>query len=325
MTSTTVRQGDDAWPDMPHRRGPHVLLAVMAVGMLAVVAACGPPPPPGGGGTLPPPVDNSAGSLTDPTNLPLGDYHVSTTTPAVGSIFVCSIMAAPGGAQADGPWIHPNGTWDATSKISVQGAVTWPTASVLVQPSADRRIIAGNGLPDGHVTGTFPIQASDPAYAYDHNPNSISANTVAVSLPLDPVEATTPSCVSGGPVGYALTGIAFFNGLDAGSRDAVAHEVQDSCDGHPQQSGMYHYHSASDCLPGVHDHTPTLLGYALDGFGIYNAYDENGVELTNDDLDECHGRTSAVPWNGSTQSIYHYVATQAYPYVIGCYRGTPGA
>ena len=129
----------------------------------------------------------------------------------------------------------------------------------------------------------------------------------------------------GGPIGYALTGVPFFNGLDAQSRDAVADEVQDSCDGHPQQSGMYHYHSASDCIPGVQAHTPTLLGYVLDGFGIYNAYDENGAELTNDDLDECHGRTSPVPWNGSTQSIYHYVATQAYPYVIGCYRGAPGA
>ncbi len=122
-----------------------------------------------------------------------------------------------------------------------------------------------------------------------------------------------------------MTGVAIFNGFDAGNRDAVAHEIQDSCDGHPQQSGMYHYHSASDCIPGVNDPEPVLIGYALDGFGIYNRFDANGNELTNDDLDECHGTTSEVPWNGSTVSIYHYVATQAFPYTVGCYPRPDGS
>ena len=74
-------------------------------------------------------------------------------------------------------------------------------------------------------------------------------------------------------------------------------------------------------MPGVGNATPTLLAYARDGFGIYNSVDEHGVELTNNDLDVCHGRTSPVPWNGSTQSVYHYVATDAYPYAVGCFRG----
>lgn len=99
-----------------------------------------------------------------------------------------------------------------------------------------------------------------------------------------------------------------------------AHEVQDSCDGHPQQSGMYHYQLIS-MHPGATNHTPSLIGYTADGFGIYNSWDGNGVELTNADLDPCHGTTSSVPWNGSTQTVYHYVATRAFPYTIGCFRG----
>jgi hypothetical protein len=295
-------------------------LGVVVV-LAAVVVACAAPPPTT---SLPPPVDNSAGVLTDPTNLPLGDYHVSLTTPAVGSIYICNVSHG-GGAFTDGPWIHSNGTWDSTTKISVLGSVSWPTASVLITPQDGRRIVYGNGLPVGHTTGIFPIQPTDPAYAFDRNPNSIHETTVGVSLPLDPVAAAHPSCLPGGPIGYSVTGVAFFDGLDAADRDADAHEVQDHCGGHPQEAGVYHYHSASECIPGVDDSTPTLIGYALDGFGIYNSRDENGHELTNNDLDECHGRTSPVLWNGSVQNVYHYVATRAFPYTLGCFRGDPNA
>lgn len=301
---------------MRPRRSLLVALALVAV-------ACGPPGPPpgGGGGSLPPPVDNSAGNLSDPTNLPLGDYHVVATGPTVGAVYRCGITGGGGGAFTDGPWIRSNGTWDSTSKLAVQGSVAWPTANVTFTVAGDRRILTGNALPVGATTGVFPIQASDPAYQYDRNPNTIRNQTVSVSLPLNPTVASAGRCVNPGPIGYALNGVAFFDALDGGGRDAVAHEVQDSCQGHPEMTGLYHYHSMSICIPGAGNHTPTLIGYAADGFGIYNSWDADGRELTNADLDACHGTTSAVPWNGSVQSVYHYVATRAFPYTVGCYRG----
>ena len=39
-----------------------------------------------------------------------------------------------------------------------------------------------------------------------------------------------------------------FSALDAAGRDAVAHEVHDGCQGHPQITGTYHYHSVTACL-----------------------------------------------------------------------------
>ena len=42
-----------------------------------------------------------------------------------------------------------------------------------------------------------------------------------------------------GPIGFLLTGGVFFNALDAQGKDAVAHEVQDRCQGHPERSGAY--------------------------------------------------------------------------------------
>ena len=105
-------------------------------------------------------------------------------------------------------------------------------------------------------------------------------------------------------------------------RDAVAHEVQDLCSGHPEPRGTYHYHGPTPCLPGE-TQNEQLIGYAIDGFGIYSMYDAQGTELTDADLDACHGRTSIVQWDGKPQNIYHYVLTREYPYTIGCFMGAP--
>jgi hypothetical protein len=122
-------------------------------------------------------------------------------------------------------------------------------------------------------------------------------------------------------IGIALNGVPIFSGLDAGGNDAVAHEIQDSCNGHPQEDGMYHYHGPSSCIPGA-EKANTLVGYALDGFGIYSDIDENGNQMNNSDLDECHGTTSEILWDGKKVVMYHYVMTQEYPYSIGCFKGS---
>ena len=99
-----------------------------------------------------------------------------------------------------------------------------------------------------------------------------------------------------GPIGFLLTGGVFFNALDAQGKDAVAHEVQDRCQGHPERSGPYHYHSLTTCLEGagpVGVHSPRV-GYALDGFGICGRHGEGGVVLANADLDECHGHAAGA-------------------------------
>jgi hypothetical protein len=86
--------------------------------------------------------------------------------------------------------------------------------------------------------------------------------------------------------------------------------------------GEYHYHGPSPCLPNERENE-VLIGYALDGFGIYSMYDAQGRELTDADLDDCHGRTSKVTWDGRPVTMFHYVLTREYPYTIGCFRGTP--
>ena len=66
----------------------------------------------------------------------------------------------------------------------------------------------------------------------------------------------------------------------------------DQYNGHPQQSGMYHYHVEPTYLTAMHG-SDALLGFLLDGFPVYGPV-ENGKTITNADLDSYHGHTSAT-------------------------------
>ena len=267
----------------------------------------------------------TATETLDLTKLPLGNEKESTTGAQSGLIYVCRsrINANAPGASKNGPWIDAAaGTWDSTTKATVDGEVDWPTANVSITLSGDTRIISGNGLPQ-HTTGVYPISKTDDAYQYDRNPNSVAAQTISVSLPANPVVAATPGCIGGGSIGIAVNGVAIFDGFDAGGRDAVATEIQDTCHGHPEREGTYHYHDLSSCLDDAGTGHSNLIGYAKDGFGIYGYRGEDGVELTNADLDACHGHTHTIVWDGVEVSMYHYHATREFPYTVSCMRGTP--
>lgn len=262
----------------------------------------------------------TAGTRVDLTRLPIGDGRVAST-PTRGSVFACQRTFGGGGAFRDGAWIRGDGTFDLTAKIAVQGNVKFggEFAAAVV---AGARSLTGNGLPTTPA-GVFPVQQSDAAYQYDRNPNTIHANTVRLSLPTQPTVAAQPSCLPMGAIGVMVDGVVLFNALDAMGRDAVAHEILDACGGHPERSGQYHHHDQSPCLDdGAGGHSP-LIGYANDGFGIFGHRGEQGGVLTNADLDECHGHTHPVEWDGRTVALYHYHATHEYPYTLGCYRGTP--
>ena len=200
--------------------------------------------------------------------------------------------------------------------------MAWDGAITITRNGASR-LISSNGLPESDTTGVFPIAATDDAFAYDRNPNRITAQTISVTVPAEPAVASSPSCLPMGAIGIMTTGVVVFNGLDAGGRDAVAHEIQDHCSGHPQPQGVYHYHSGSGCFDDGGNGHSALLGYALDGFGIYGSRGERGVELATADLDECHGHTHEIEWDGETVERYHYHLTADYPYTLGCFRGTP--
>jgi len=190
-------------------------------------------------------------------------------------------------------------------------ANTGVTGWVTISAAGTNWVIQSNNIPD-HETGTFPAQS---------NPNSISELDQTYSVPIEPQVASTATCLPGGPIGIAVNGVVLYNPWDADGDNAVegeGAEVFDLCDGHPDQQGRYHYHmQPSSCLFDITPGIPSpMIGVAFDGFAIYGPVDESGVTLTSDDLDECHGRYTSA-------GVYQYHSTADFPYILGCYRGTP--
>jgi hypothetical protein len=250
---------------------------------------------------------------------PIGS-SISTSAAAVGTVFLCRLLGGAGGASAVGPWVSGS-RWFPGQKVKVDGAHNLGGV-VSIASAGGRRVISGNGLPATSLAGTFPIGSTTAAYQYDRNPNSIKGYSLSVSVPAVPRVAASPSCMDGGPIGYTTNGVAIYNALDGGNRDAAAYETLDKCWGHPERSGQYHFHTISSCVDsGSATVNSPVWGFMLDGFPITGPW-ENGVMLKTADLDVCHGKTSIITLDGVAVSMYHYVATEDYPYTAGCYRGS---
>jgi hypothetical protein len=239
--------------------------------------------------------------------------------PARDSLWACG--ASVMGPALGRPWLAPDGTVYFARKPVVDGSVSWASRFAATE-QGEQRLLQGNGLP-AHATGRFPVSQGSLAGRYDPNPNTIRERNVAYAIPRDPKPAPQPSCLPMGPIGVAVTGGMFFNALDAELRDAVANELFDACEGHPDPRGGYHYHHGSPCFPkaapGEHG---LVVGWALDGFAIHGPQGEAGRRLTNADLDECHGHSHALRQpDGSTRVAYHYHLTDQFPYTLGCFRG----
>jgi len=298
--------------------------SIVAV-LVVILFGCGG----GGGSTASPasaststPTPGQTASPTDLTRLPIGDGKVVTSA-QIGYVDSCQTTFGGGGATSTGAWYNASsGTFNLTIKPAVQGSVAWPAHSFSVTIAGATRQLVSNDLPN-HTSGTYPIATTDPAHQYDGNPNSILSQSIQFNVPANPVVAAGATCLSLGPIGVMLTGSVFYNALDAGGRDAVAHEILDACSGHPDQSGSYHYHAFTPCFTDSGTGHSALVGYARDGFGIFGLRDVDGTLMTDAKLDACHGHSHSITWDGVTQTMYRYHMTYEYPYTLGCYKGAP--
>jgi len=177
-------------------------------------------------------------------------------------------------------------------------------------------IIESQGYPN-HPTAVFPNSG---------NPNSIRVQNFKFRLPLVPELADKITRLPMGPIGTALNGVVFFNPYEMEGMNAVEGYSEvwlDSCCGHPQQSGVYHYHKYPTCVKSPFNddgkqHSP-ILGFAFDGFPLYGPYESDGVKAKDleksEALDVCNGH-----WD-ETRGYHYHVTPGRFPYILGGYAG----
>ena len=174
-------------------------------------------------------------------------------------------------------------------------------------------------------------------------------------MPLDARLAEEPSPLPlFGPSGVAINGIPIFGPNEGpvpapGFGDPVYNSIMDACMGHTARE--YHYHAlvqscfGTDSEPG--EPSP-ILAFAADGFPVYGPFGCADPECSeviefkssweqlrspeidawdayrftpregSEYLDRCNGHSGE-----DHSGAYHYHATATWPYVLGCFAGTP--
>jgi phosphatidylethanolamine-binding protein (PEBP) family uncharacterized protein len=144
-------------------------------------------------------------------------------------------------------------------------------------------------------------------------------------IPLTPSIAASTVTANDGPIGVAINGVPIFNPCKQGgcqNGDTKVLGELDVCNGHAGRADDYHYHAAPICMMAGQSNTRYWdthpIGWALDGFAIFGYFNADGTTATRDNV--CGGNTLPV---SNAPSGYSYHVTDASPYVLSCFRGTP--
>ncbi len=236
---------------------------------------------------------------------------------------------------------------------------------VSIKTDENYRYITANGIPD-HDPGQFPNRG---------NPNRISTQRYRFRVPLNPVPARNPIEAGMMPFGVALNGVPF----DAATAelwrnnprwryDALSGKINlglDSSNAHVQPTGAYHYHGLPNGLIEILSNSKemVLVGYAADGYPIYNQFGYSDPEdptspqkklhssyrlksgmrpggsagpggqydgTFNQDYEYIAGAGDLDECNGrvaaapeSDEPTYHYVITEEFPFISRMFKGTP--
>jgi hypothetical protein len=226
-----------------------------------------------------------------------------------------------------GPWCPTNITDDASKGgIWLEGGVAYDVDGAFVKNMATfyhdttwKMYNTSTGVITKTLTQADCAAAANPNvgvayknYCVECLPSYVSSLTQTIYIPITPVKLSSPVSFGNGPMstGPTIRGIAF-NGVMFDPPAPVnailgAYTLApfDDAGGHINLNAGYHYHAATGMSTKITqtDGHAAMIGYALDGFGMYERLSSSGVEYT--DLDASRGHTDAIRG-------YHYHVDKA--------------
>ncbi|PFG34456.1 YHYH protein [Sanguibacter antarcticus] len=183
---------------------------------------------------------------------------------------------------------------------------------------------------DGAITVTDPAEGAASSSTTENSCLEATADGtyhLQVLLPVTPENLDSPTDLSTiSQVGLALDGVTIFG--DAPSvADRGGLPALDTCGGHIDPSGYYHWHFGAESIQtnldeagaevtcAVDQDVEALLGFSFDGYAIYGPEEDRTIP---DDLDECSGHVSETADFGE---VYHYHLTYDSPNLPACRVG----
>jgi hypothetical protein len=237
--------------------------------------------------------------------------------------------------HAAGPWCPSNVSEGSVAGMWIESGQTYDLTGAFIANLATFYSDSGWKLFDS-ATGKIHVTDTQAAFEAAAVPNVAAAYhnycvqglmsyvgggiSRTILIPVTPVALSSGTGAIGmNGVGVTLNGIV----MDAPapvSNIKAAHTIAafDDCGGHVNPHTGYHYHAATGCTTQVEssDGHAALIGYALDGYGIFALTDSNGAGPTN--LDTCRGHSD------NTRGYHYHVASAGANMFIGCFRGQQG-
>jgi hypothetical protein len=243
--------------------------------------------------------------------------HLALFSASVVLVLACSSPTTPAAASST------TSSTTSTSSAAKPAMYNRFQSSVTITMDGTTVVLKSNSVPDhkSPYWGTTSALYEAPSAGMIPNPNLIVSQSLTLRVPSSPAIAAAGSDTPLGPIGMAINGVPLFNQYAAGRSPLNGEIISfDRYNGHPQQSGQYHYHMEPFWLTTANG-VSSLIGVLLDGFPVYGPKDADGSTPSN--LDSCNGHTHATA--DVPTGIYHYHATTAVPYLSGCYKGTAGS
>ncbi len=157
-------------------------------------------------------------------------------------------------------------------------------------------------------------------YCVECSPDFYKSIEVTYLIPVKPLYKNLTTEIGRDGIGLAFNGVGFDPPTSVQAiLDAHTLAPRDDCGGHVNSHKVYHYHATKGCSKenAQEDEHPPMLGYVLDGFGIYALLDESGNEPNG--LDECRGHSD------DKRGYHSHAGKPGDNKIIACFRGEPGS
>ncbi|RMD75292.1 MAG: YHYH protein [Bacteroidetes bacterium] len=230
-------------------------------------------------------------------------------------------------ASAGGIWIDNGEVYDVDGAF-IEHLATFYNDTTWHMYDADGNIYVTRTLEDCINAANPDVGEEYKNYCVECLPSYISDLTTTFLIPVTPVRQDQPTFFlmgPGGPPGapqvpstrgIALNGVEFSAPAPLNAiLGAYTLAPFDDAGGHINVHQGYHYHAATGLSYAIEQpdgHAP-LIGYAIDGHGIYARLDANGNEP--DDLDECRGHYDEL------RGYHYHVDKPGNNNFINCIRG----